>query len=139
MITEQRARAEVAHHGITSLEVVATMHDRKARLAELADGFVVLPGGFGTIDEMAEMLTWNQLGLVAKPVVLLDVDGFWAPLFDWMTASVAAGFVRDSHRMLAQRAVTVDDAIALATSPVPHVGHKWLDRDPTPARGTALT
>lgn len=139
VITEQLVRAEVAHHGITSLEVVATMHDRKARLAELADGFVVLPGGFGTIDEMAEMLTWNQLGLVAKPVVLLDVDGFWAPLFDWMNASVAAGFVRDSHRMLAQRAVTVDDAIALATSPVPHVGHKWLDRDPTPARGTALT
>ena len=75
----------------------------------------------------------------SEPVVLLDVDGFWAPLFDWMNASVAAGFVRDSHRMLAQRAVTVDDAIALATSPVPHVGHKWLDRDPTPARGTALT
>lgn len=136
VITEQLVRAEVAHHGVTSLEVVATMHDRKARLAELADGFVVLPGGFGTLDEMAEMLTWNQLGLVAKPVVLLDVDGFWAPLFDWIHASVAAGFVRDSHRMLAQRAVTVDDAIALATSPVPHVGHKWLDRDPTPVRGS---
>jgi predicted Rossmann-fold nucleotide-binding protein len=69
-------------------------------------------------------------------VVLLDVGGFWAPLFDWIQSAVASGFVRDSHRMLAQRAVTVDDAIALATSPVPQVGHKWLDRDPTPVPGT---
>ena len=57
------------------------MHERKALMAELADGFIALPGGFGTFDELSEMLTWNQLGLHAKPVVLLDVDGFWAPLF----------------------------------------------------------
>ena len=80
VITEQLVRAEVAHDGLSRLEVVPTMHDRKARLTELADGFVVLPGGFGTVDEFAEALTWNQLGLIAKPVVLLDVEGYWGPL-----------------------------------------------------------
>lgn len=134
VITEQLVGAEVAHQGLTRLEVMATMHDRKARLNALADGFLVLPGGFGTIDEFAEVLTWNQLGIIAKPVVLVDAEGFWDPIFDWMEKAVDAGFVRASHRMLAQRAHTVDEAIALATSPVPDVGHKWLDRD-TPAAG----
>ncbi len=135
VITEQLVRAEVGHDRLTRLEVVPTMHDRKARLTDLADGFVVLPGGFGTVDEFAEALTWNQLGIIAKPVVLLDVDGYWGPLFDWMCNSVKAGFVRDSHRMLAQRAHTVDEAIALATGPVPDVGHKWIDRDVTQPHG----
>jgi uncharacterized protein (TIGR00730 family) len=135
VITEQLVRAEVAHDGLTRLEVVRTMHDRKARLTDLAEGFIVMPGGFGTVDEFAEALTWNQLGIIAKPVVLLDVDGYWGPLFDWIANSVKAGFVRDSHRMLAQRAHTVDEAIALATGPVPDVGHKWIDRDFTPLPG----
>jgi uncharacterized protein (TIGR00730 family) len=135
VITESLVRSEIAHLELTSLEVVGSMHERKARLSELSDGFIALPGGFGTIDEFAEMLTWNQLGLIAKPVVLLDVDGFWGPFFDWISRAVEAGFVRDSHRMLAQRAHTVDEAIALATSPVPDVGAKWIDRDPTPITG----
>lgn len=135
VITEQLVNAEVAHRGLTRLEVVPTMHERKARLSELADGFVVLPGDFGTVDEFAEMLTWNQLGITAKPVVLLDIDGFWEPLLAWMDKAVEAGFVRASHRMLAQRARTVDEAIALACSPVPDTPHKWLDRDGTPAHG----
>jgi len=132
VITEQLVGAEVAHRELTRLEIVPTMHDRKARLCELATGFVVLPGGFGTVDEFAEMLTWNQLGIVAKPVVLLDVDGYWAPMFEWMDRAVDAGFVRPSHRMLAQRALSVDDAIALAMGPVPDTPHKWLDRDTSP-------
>ncbi|MEP7201420.1 MAG: TIGR00730 family Rossman fold protein [Ilumatobacteraceae bacterium] len=135
VITEQLVRAEVAHDRLTRLEVVPTMHDRKARLTDLADGFVVLPGGFGTVDEFAEAVTWNQLGLIAKPVVLLDIDGYWGPIFEWMSNSVEAGFVRDSHRMLAQRAHTIDEAIALATAPVPDVGHKWIDRDVTSSTG----
>ncbi|MFZ4719199.1 MAG: TIGR00730 family Rossman fold protein [Ilumatobacteraceae bacterium] len=135
VITEQLVNAEVAHRDLTRLEVVPTMHERKARLNELAEGFVVLPGGFGTVDEFAEMLTWNQLGIVAKPVVLLDVEGFWEPLLAWMDRAVDVGFVRSSHRMLAQRARTVDDVIALATGPVPETPHKWLDRDGTPAMG----
>lgn len=137
VITEQLFQAEVAHRGITQLEVVPSMHERKARMAELADGVIVLPGGFGTVDEFAEILTWNQLGIIAKPVVLLDVAGYWAPMLQWMDHAVDAGFVRPSHRMLAQRARTVDEAIALATSPSPVVPHKWIDRDHTPHGGIA--
>ena len=131
VITEQLMQAEVAHRGLTRLEVVPTMHARKARLEELADGFIVLPGGFGTVDEFAEMLTWNQLGIISKPVVLLDIEHFWAPLLEWMDTAQQLGFVRSAHRMLAQRARTVDEAIALATSPAPVTPHKWLDRDIT--------
>lgn len=129
VITGQLVDAEVAHHGLTRLEVVATMHERKARMSDLADGFVVLPGGFGTVDEFAEILTWNQLGLLSKPVVLLDVDGYWAPLLEWADRAVDAGFVRAEHRSLAQRALSVAEAITLATSPAPATDLKWADRD----------
>ncbi len=135
VITEHLVRSEVAHTGLTDLEIVPTMHERKARMAELADGFVVLPGGFGTLDELAEVLTWNQLGLIAKPVVLLDVDGYFAPLYDWAETAVNAGFLAPAHRMLMQRAATVDEAIALGTGPAPAVGHKWVDLEGTPACG----
>jgi uncharacterized protein (TIGR00730 family) len=131
VIPEFLERAEVAHRGLTELHVVGSMHERKALMATLADGFIALPGGFGTVDELAEALTWTQLGLQAKPVVLLDVDGFWEPLVRFFDAAVDHGFVRPAHRMLLPRTVTVDDAIALATSPVPDTPHKWLDRDGT--------
>jgi hypothetical protein len=75
------------------------------------------------------VLTWNQLGLIAKPVVFLDVGGFFAPLFEFFDAAVEASFVRPSHRMLAQHARSVDEAIALAMAPVPETPHKWIDRD----------
>ena len=119
VITDHLVGAEIAHPALTALEVVDSMHERKARMAELSDGFVALPGGFGTLDETLEMLTWNQLGLLAKPVVFLDVAGFFAPLFDFFDRAVDAGFVRPAHRMLAQRARTVDEAIALAIAPAP--------------------
>jgi uncharacterized protein (TIGR00730 family) len=122
-------RAEIAHAGLTALIPVASMHERKAHMADMADGFIALPGGFGTLDELAEALTWTQLGLQSKPVVLLDVDGFWSPLLAFFDAATERGFVRPVHRMLAQRAVTVDEAIALATGPVPQTPHKWMDRD----------
>jgi uncharacterized protein (TIGR00730 family) len=132
VITERLVDAEVAHAGLSALEIVATMHERKARFEQLANGFIALPGGFGTLEEVFEMLTWNQLGLIRKPVVLLDIGHYWAPLFDWIDASVEAGFVRSAHRMLAQRARTVEEAIALAMSPVPETPSKWLDRDTGP-------
>lgn len=129
VIPEHLERAEVAHHGVTRLEVVRSMHERKARMADLADGFIALPGGFGTLDELVEMLTWNQLGLQAKSTVLLDVEGFFAPLFALFDRAVEAGFVRPAHRLLAQRALTVDEAVTLALAPVPATPHKWLDQD----------
>ena len=88
---------EVAHMGLTRLEVVANMHERKARMAELADGFVALPGGAGTLDELFEAWTWGQLGLHDKPVALLDVDGFYGPLVQQLDAMAAAGYLDPAY------------------------------------------
>jgi uncharacterized protein (TIGR00730 family) len=91
---------ELAHGALTRLHVVATMHERKALMADLSDGFVALPGGFGTADELFEILTWAQLGLHAKPVGLLNVAGFFRPLLAWLDHTVATGFLRPRHRQL---------------------------------------
>ena len=132
VITDHLVGAEIAHAGLTKLETVGTMHERKARMSELCAGFVVLPGGFGTLDESLELLTWNQLGLIAKPVVFLDVDGYFDALLAFFDDAVAAGFIRASHRALAQQAIAVDEAVRRATAPVPATPHKWLDRDAAP-------
>jgi len=126
VITEQLMAQEIAHTGITRLDVVADMHSRKARMAELADGVIVLPGGFGTLDETFELLTWNQLGLVSTPVVFLDVDQYFQPLFDFIDRGIAAGFMKPHHGATAQRAHTADGAVALATAPAPDYQPKWL-------------
>jgi uncharacterized protein (TIGR00730 family) len=89
---------EIAHQGLTRLEVVETMHERKARMAQLADAFVALPGGAGTLDELFEVLTWGQLGLHDKPTAILDVDGFYSPLLAQLDAMQAAGYVRSERR-----------------------------------------
>jgi uncharacterized protein (TIGR00730 family) len=126
VMTEQLVAAEVAHDGLTRLEVTADMHSRKARMSELADGVVVLPGGFGTFDEAFEILTWNQLGLICMPIVFLDVAGFYVPLFEFIEGAVAAGFVKPAHGALAQRASDPDDAVRLACSPAPNFSPKWI-------------
>ncbi len=126
VMTEQLVAAEVAHLGLTQLEVTPTMHARKARMAELSDGVIVLPGGFGTLDEAFEMITWNQLGLVAVPVVFLDVAGYFAPLFEFIDVSVSAGFVSPANAALARRASTVDDAVSLAISTPDAFTPKWI-------------
>lgn len=121
---------EVGHTGLTRLEVTGSMHERKARMAELADGVIVLPGGFGTFEEALEVLTWNQLGLLALPVVFLDVHGFFAPLFEFLDRAVGAGFVRPVHRELAQPATDVPDALQRALAPPPGgAANKWIDLD----------
>lgn len=126
VMTEQLVAAEVAHLGLTSLEVTSSMHTRKARMAELSDGVIVLPGGFGTLDEAFEMITWNQLGLVAVPVVFLDVDDYFAPLFEFVDRSVAAGFVSEANAALMRRASSVDGALAAVTAPADVYAPKWL-------------
>ena len=83
-------------------------------MIELADGFIALPGGFGTLDEVFELLSWNQLGLVAKPVVFVDVGGYYDALFWFLDRAVGDGLLRPDHRALAQRAGTVGEAIDLA-------------------------
>jgi len=129
VITEFLVGKEVAHPMLSQLHVTATMHERKALIADLSDGFVALPGGFGTIDEVAEMLTWDQLGLQSKPIVFLDVDGYWSLFLTMLDHAVDAGFVRPAHRALARRAQSVDEAIDRALAPITDVPHKWLDRD----------
>jgi hypothetical protein len=91
---------ELAHGRLTSLHVVGSMHERKARMAGLADGFVALPGGMGTLEELAEILTWAQLGLHARPIGLLDVAGYYRPLIAFFDRAVAEGFVRPDDRRL---------------------------------------
>ena len=98
VIPEQLVGWEVAHQCLTRLEVVGTMHGRKARMFDLSDGFIALPGGFGTLDEMFEMLTWRQLGLGDKPCAFLDVDGFYAPLIAMLDRMVDQRFLRPEHR-----------------------------------------
>jgi uncharacterized protein (TIGR00730 family) len=94
---------ELAHRGLSELEVVGSMHERKARMAELSDGFVALPGGMGTLDELAEILTWAQLGLHERPVGLLDVAGYFEPLVAFFDQAEAAGFIRSAHRAMLLR------------------------------------
>lgn len=129
VITEHLVGAEIAHNGVTTLEVVGSMHQRKARMCDLADGFIAMPGGYGTLDEVLEILTWNQLGMIAKPVVFLDPSGYFRSLLQFFDTAVDSGFIRGSHRALAQRAWTVDEAIDVATGPAPATAHKWIDRD----------
>jgi uncharacterized protein (TIGR00730 family) len=91
---------ELAHPGVTRLRVVETLHERKAFMAELADAFAALPGGFGTLDELAEALSWAQLGLHAKPCGVLNVDGYFDGLVAFADHAVACGFLRPEHRAL---------------------------------------
>jgi uncharacterized protein (TIGR00730 family) len=128
VITAALEGKELAHAGLTSLEVVQTMHDRKAAMADKAEGFIMLPGGFGTLDEFFEVLTWTQLGIHAKPCGAIDVGGFFGPLRAQLDAMVTAGFLREQHRdmvIIEPDPVTLLDRMAAWQPPaVP----KWLDR-----------
>ncbi|HEY2326281.1 MAG TPA: TIGR00730 family Rossman fold protein [Gaiellaceae bacterium] len=96
VIPRELVDRELAHPGLTELRVVESLHERKATMADLADAFVALPGGFGTLDELMEQLTWSQLGLHAKPVGLLDVNEYWLPLIALARHATEEGFVRES-------------------------------------------
>lgn len=100
VIPEAMMAREVGHRGLPDLRVVASMHERKALMAELGDAFVALPGGFGTLDELFEIVTWAQLGLHAKPIGLLNVSGYFDFLLRFADRSSADGFVRPEHRAL---------------------------------------
>jgi len=97
VIPESMVARELAHPGLTHLHVVGSMHERKSRMHALSSAFLAVPGGFGTLDELFEALTWLQLGLHGKPVGLLDVGGFWQPLLRWIDRAVAEGLVTREH------------------------------------------
>lgn len=106
VIPQELVDRELAHSGLSELRVVGSLHERKTVMAELADGFVALPGGFGTLDELLEQLTWSQLGLHGKPIGLLDVEEYWRPLIGLARHATAEGFVREAD--LAAIAVATD-------------------------------
>jgi uncharacterized protein (TIGR00730 family) len=120
---------EAAHPGLTDLRTVDSMHERKMRMADLADGFVSLPGGFGTLDETFEIATWAQLGIHAKPVVLWNVNRFYDPLFEFLDGAVRAGLLRPQHRALIREAKSLEEVFAQLARPVERGGGKWLPGD----------
>ena len=127
VIPQQLVDWEVAHHGVTRLEVVDSMHTRKARMFELADGFVALPGGFGTLDEMFEMLTWRQLGLGKKPCAFLDVGGFWQPLMTMLDRMVSDRFLHAEQRLDLWHGDDIDALLQWIHDYQPAQADKWLD------------
>jgi len=124
-------RREVGFNSLADLRVVATMHERKALMAELSDGFIALPGGFGTLEESVEALTWLQLGIHAKGMVFLDAEGYWRRLHALLDQMAAEGFLSARNRGLAMTADTPEaalDALAgFAPPPLPH----WLSERET--------
>ena len=100
VIPEALKNKELAHHGLTDLRVVGSMHERKALMADLSDAFIALPGGYGTWDEFCEVLTWSQLGIQHKACALLDVNGYYGPLLAMADKAVSEGFLREVHRGL---------------------------------------
>jgi uncharacterized protein (TIGR00730 family) len=120
---------EVAHGGLTELRVVASMHERKAMMAELSEGFIALPGGLGTLEEFFEVLTWAQLGLHPKPCGLLNVSGYYDRLLDFLDLTVEERFVKSQHRALVLISTSPADLLdRLAAYRPPHV-EKWIDRE----------
>jgi uncharacterized protein (TIGR00730 family) len=105
---------EIAHTGLTALETVPTMHERKARMTELADAFLVLPGGYGTLDELMEAITWAQLGLHNKPCILINTAGYWNGLLAFLDSAVDAGFLKEENRQLLLVASSAADAVRMA-------------------------
>lgn len=131
VIPKALAHKEVAHHRLTELHVTQSMHERKMRMAELADGFIALPGGIGTLEELFEIWTWAQLGFHAKPCGLLNVAGYYDGLVGFLDHVQAEQFVKPQHRSLlmveSDPHVLLDRYAAYQAPPVKH----WLEKDQT--------
>lgn len=128
VIPQSLVDMEVAHDGLSDLRVVASMHERKAAMADLADAFIALPGGIGTLDELAEVLTWAQLGLHTKPIGLLDANGYFGPLLAFFDRAVRDRFLQPAHRAML---LVEDEPGRLLTafrSYQPPPPFKWVDR-----------
>jgi uncharacterized protein (TIGR00730 family) len=120
---------EVGHSGLTELLVVESMHERKLAMADRADAFIALPGGVGTFEELFEAITWTQLGIHEKPVGLLDVAGFYAPLRAFLDQTVAAGFLKPGHRSMIVEADEPEAMIDALAAWEPVATSKWLTPD----------
>jgi uncharacterized protein (TIGR00730 family) len=117
---------EIGHTGLTELHEVSSMHERKQLMYDLSDAFIALPGGLGTLEELAEVTTWSQLGLHRKPIVLLDVDSFWEPLVTQLDRMVSVGLLKPANRELVQRADSPEEALTVLASAEPGYAEKWI-------------
>jgi uncharacterized protein (TIGR00730 family) len=128
VIPRRLVEQEIAHAGLTKLHIVETMHERKALMAELSDAVIALPGGTGTLDELFELFTWKQLGLLRKPIGLLDVDGYWQPLLAVLEHAVNERFVRAEHAAMLLVERTPETLIDRLATDTHRAVDKWFDR-----------
>jgi uncharacterized protein (TIGR00730 family) len=131
VIPRQIYDLEIGHEGLSDLRVVASMHERKAMMADLADAFVALPGGIGTFEELFEVFTWAQLGLHRKPLGLLDVAGYYAPLEAMLDHAVQQRFLRPQTRAMLVREHSLEALLERFGAWEPPAGAKWIDREAT--------
>lgn len=127
VIPEALQAKEIAHTGLTELRVVATMHERKALMAELADAFIALPGGFGTLDEFCEILTWAQLGIHRKPCGLLNLEGYYDPLLRLFDHAVGEGLLRRANRDMVIAETSIEALLERIHDAPPPAVDKWID------------
>ena len=126
LMGKEVAGRAVDHRALTRIEVVDSMHTRKARMAELSDGFIALPGGFGTFEEFCEILTWGQLGFHVKPMGQHNVNGYYDPLLTLFERAVADGFLRQENRAMALAAEDIETLLAAMAAFRPEPVSKWL-------------
>jgi uncharacterized protein (TIGR00730 family) len=127
VIPRSLVEKEVSHPGLSDLQVVGSMHERKARMAELSDAFIALPGGFGTFEELCEVLTWTQLGLHRKPCGILNIDGYYDPLLALFDHAVTERFLKPAHRRIVISDSRPESLVSrLLEFQVPAID-KWID------------
>lgn len=131
VIPEALDKKEIAHKGLTELHVVTSMHQRKALMAEFSDGFIAMPGGFGTFEEICEIVTWAQLGIHQKPCALLNVNGFYDPLIELFNRSTESGFIRTAHREIVLVSADIEKLFELMKNYKPPAIEKWIDSEST--------
>jgi uncharacterized protein (TIGR00730 family) len=129
VLPESLSTQELRHDGLTELHIVRSMHERKALMAERSDAFVALPGGFGTLDELCEILTWTQLGIQRKPCGLLNVLGFFDPLLALFDHAVAERFLSSAHRAFVLEETEASRLLERLRESLPPPLPKWLDRE----------
>lgn len=131
VIPEALLARELGHRGVTELRVVDTMHERKAMMAELADGFIALPGGIGTFEEFFEVLTWAQLGIHHKPCGLINTRGYYQPVMDLLGNAVKEGFLKAEHQEMVLTAEGVEEMLARMETHKPPQTMKWIRKSET--------
>nr|WP_315223742.1 TIGR00730 family Rossman fold protein [uncultured Flavobacterium sp.] len=120
---------EIAHENLTELVLVESMHERKTKMNDLCDGVIALPGGFGTLEELFEMLTWAQLGLHKKPIAILNIDGFYDPLLMMIQTMTDKGLLKEVNQKMLLTSATIDDLLDKMQHYVAPTVGKWIDKE----------